>query len=261
MRPYQVLLVTVVIVLVSNVYTAATEPKLAPTDIHSRTRSLRIIKSSERIDASSTEERAVLSTLRNKFNDLGNEFKVIRWATSGKSDNYVLNKLGLKGLSGTALKTHKNYKIYESFLDNVIKHQLTKWVTEGRSTSTVWGILGLDKVPVKNLVTTKEFVVYFRYVKLFDSEAMRNWGLSKLPEMVGLSKTEMTVKSRIWAQTRTGAKTTKEAKHIDAYVKMALELEGLSDRAIKKSSNYIYYKSYLDEIEALNKISLRKGTR
>ncbi|POM68126.1 Secreted RxLR effector peptide protein [Phytophthora palmivora] len=114
----------------------------------------------------------------------------------GKSDEYVKKKLGLQGLSGEELTSHKNYPRFVKHLDTVEKHKLWDIARGGFSTysnppqkidknatpiemyarAQVWAesktddayvrmILGLENVKNDKLVMTPTYKYYKHYIK------------------------------------------------------------------------------------------------
>eukprot|EP00644_Phytophthora_capsici_P019647 jgi/Phyca11/133657/e_gw1.623.1.1 len=177
-----------------------------------------------------SEERGFLS-------NLVKEAKVRWWLETGKSESQVKKAQLLDELSGKAFET--NTKLFQKFATKAYANKLNKWLQDDATTYSVWKILKLENVSSKQLKSSPAYRTYVDYVNQFDELLQRKWGAYKLPEMVGSSKKEMMAKSSIWG----------EAKRYEAYVKMALDMEGVTGKALKEHKNYAYYNNFLEALK------------
>ncbi|OWZ02696.1 RxLR effector protein [Phytophthora megakarya] len=121
---------------------------------------------------SDKEERAdgFISKLANLFKK---KINVAKWADADKSDDFVMKKLKLTGLSGEALTQHTNYKFYEQF---VTLKRVNAWQKADASTYAVWRELGLGHIntwdDLVNAADTDAFKLYLQYAEAFDKKAI-----------------------------------------------------------------------------------------
>ncbi|KAG7394402.1 Iron-sulfur cluster assembly 2, mitochondrial [Phytophthora boehmeriae] len=125
------------------------------------------------------EERGALSTLTKKFSELKtkavNSVKTSWWASIEKSDDTVLQKLGLTGLSGSKLTSDPRYKVYLQFRYKAEGKMLNRMLDNEVPPSDYWSDLGLTLGPLTkaqftNLKKTDEFKSYIRYAEKYDDE-------------------------------------------------------------------------------------------
>lgn len=92
------------------------------------------------------------------------------------SDAAVKKSLGLDGLSGDALKTHKNYVSFRSWEDI---GKVSAWSKLKLSPRQVWENVGLGNVrgrdQLNEALSTKPFSDYPSYMNSIDNEAIANW--------------------------------------------------------------------------------------
>ncbi|POM74916.1 Avirulence protein (Avh) [Phytophthora palmivora] len=153
--------------------------------------------------------------------------KLSWWREMGKSDEYVKKKLGLQGLSGEELTSHKNYPRFVKHLDTVEKHKLWDIARGGFSTYSKGN--------------TEAFRIYKRFVGIFD-ENMDNTLHSgyKPPKKIDKNATpiEMYARAQVWAESKTD----------DVYVRMILGLENVKNDKLVMKPTYKYYKHYRDAL-------------
>ncbi|OWZ18212.1 RxLR effector protein [Phytophthora megakarya] len=108
-----------------------------------------------------------------------------RWAEAGKSDDFVKKQLKLRGLSGDALKAHKNYNYFERFEGRRDVIRLERWMTTEASTYSVWTQQGLGYIntwdDLKKAMDTDAFKLYMSYGKYFDTIAHLNMAIKPVP--------------------------------------------------------------------------------
>ncbi|KAG7388736.1 hypothetical protein PHYBOEH_007759 [Phytophthora boehmeriae] len=143
-----------------------------------RERSLRVDKTTradgEHHPASGTadiEDRGFLSSLQLKLSSAKENVllssKAREWANNGKADDYVKSALGLEGLSGTALTSHKNFKYFQKFQSKLESRKVNGWLYDDVPSYDVWIKLGLDKIPEDKIKSTTEYKTYKRYVNTY----------------------------------------------------------------------------------------------
>ncbi|KAG7384642.1 hypothetical protein PHYBOEH_009358 [Phytophthora boehmeriae] len=261
MRPFQVLLLITFAFFACH-HTLATATEIIPSKSSALTspdstvldlrphagRFLRIANAAEagndaeddpELDSTDTEERGILSSIQSKISSMKEKFSMSRkwrkWANTGQSDDAVKKELGLEGLSGTALTTHKNYKYYQKFAYKAEGLKLNGWVYDDISTYDVWKMLGLEKMIEKgvNFKNTPEYRTYQRYVRKYDdSNAIA-------PERHTLKFTgsdqEKMAKTDVWiAENRP-----------KWFVKKMLGLKGMQKKQRVNDPDYKYYERYL----------------
>ncbi|KAF4315031.1 hypothetical protein G195_011148 [Phytophthora kernoviae 00238/432] len=176
--------------------------------------------------------------LSNFFNKLGKRVQRRFWLETKKSDDFILKKFGLTGLTGKELTGHKNYKAYMKLSYKAEGYKLNGWLREDLPTFGAWNILRLEDkvtlgVSLETIMKTKEYGTYKRYVGEFDDNVLSTLKAgytpnNQIPRLA--SKTEMTAKAQIWAEN--GMK--------DDYVLYALGLSKLKGDALKKADDYKY---------------------
>lgn len=191
------------------------------------------------------EERAggLSSKVSNIFSKFtSKESQVARWAEVQKSDDFVKEKLKLKGLSGDALKLHKNYEYFDQFKRITEMDRLNGWLKKEVPTYGVWVELRLGNVhtmeQIAKAMHSDAFRIYTRYVEMFDNRVTWNAFIDKKPVPVVSSdatSAEKTSRTVNWVATN----------RPEAYVKMALGLDKLPPTALAKSENYQFYQLFL----------------
>ncbi|OWZ01355.1 RxLR effector protein [Phytophthora megakarya] len=163
---------------------------------------------------------------------------VERWVKADKSDEFVLTKLKLNGLTGNALKTSKNYVYFEHFLKMRDTNRVNTWLAKNVPTYDVWKTLGFDHVrtfmDMKKIAHTDAYQLYLRYAHAFDDHANTNFIQNKVAPTVISSDAS-------WAEkiSRTSAWIT--AGRSEAYVKTVLGLDKLPLNGRYVSTNYQFY--------------------
>ncbi|RLN52046.1 hypothetical protein BBJ29_010060, partial [Phytophthora kernoviae] len=160
----------------------------------------------------------------------------------GKSDDYVLNKLGLAGLTGKKLTEHPNYKSFVWYSYKAEGYKLNGWLRKDLPTFNAWKTLGLENkvalgVPIGTIMKTKEYGTYERYVGQFDKNVLINLKAgytpkNQIPRLA--SETEMAAKARIWA----------ENKMKEDYVLYALGLSKVKGDDLMAAKDYKYVKIF-----------------
>ncbi|ETP27010.1 hypothetical protein F441_00427, partial [Phytophthora nicotianae CJ01A1] len=225
MQCCQFLLVTLFAILASSTISADTS-----RDDHdgvSRGAGLQRFSNSGRLTKEKREERGIFSGIKNWV-------KMKYWVSLKKSDKYVMEKLGLQGLQGQALRTHPKYKTLEKFWYKRESSELDDWFNEGLTLYGAWTRLKLDKVPSAQVMKTNEYKTYVHYVKKYDSMVynFKN-GIWQPPIEFGGTDAEIFAKVQVWAA----------AKRPRWYVKEMLELDGLSKSELVADK---FYKKFLD---------------
>ncbi|KAH7487799.1 RxLR effector protein Avr1 [Phytophthora ramorum] len=192
-------------------------------------RSLRVEQTTN-VEDGDSEERV------NLWTKISKPVKLKLWRWRGKSDDFVKSELGMKALSGAALKAHPNYRTYLNF-------KLGKWYrNEKLTTLGAWERLKLSDIPVDKLRSTDDYMIYVRYVNIFDDNAMRAVKAKrKTPPLVSTnfdseaSKLEMFERAWIWGVT----------KRSDDYVLTALGMKEVSEEEVLHHANFGYYYIYM----------------
>ncbi|KAG7383525.1 hypothetical protein PHYBOEH_009872 [Phytophthora boehmeriae] len=191
-----------------------------------------------------TEERA--ADVASILSSVGMKLKRLWWLQFGTSENAVKKALGLQGLTGKQLTSHKNFQHFEWVRFRREEDKLYQWLREIPPLPTygVWEKLGLDKMvlrnmPLKEIKKTAEYATYARYLKKFDKFVMikRNTihpARNQIPRSA--TTTEMTAKAELWAAN----KMTSE------YVLYALGLDKLKGQALTAHGDYKYYLMFLE---------------
>jgi hypothetical protein len=148
----------------------------------------------------------------------------------------VKTALKLKGLSGEAPTSHKNYKYFKQFLQEAETLRLIRWRSEGVFTSTAWKNVGLANVrsmdELEQASQTAAFKIYTRYVMQLDDVAAREGTVA------GKLSSDASDMEKL-------ARTLAMKKRSDSYVKSVLGLDKLSASELKNSANYHYYEVFL----------------
>nr|QMU24842.1 PaRXLR18 [Phytophthora agathidicida] len=170
--------------------------------------------------------------------------KLTFWECFGFSVKSVQKKLGMAGLEGEALKAHTNYPTLLKYADNIEKHWMRERAEGGFSTYSFWKKFGLDDITNLDGLTarrgTEGYRKYRRYVNEYDDniESLTGSGYHKPSELIDKKASDMEkmARAQIWG----------ERKRSDDHVREILGLVGKTGDKLTKSSNYKYYKYYLD---------------
>ncbi|POM65856.1 Secreted RxLR effector peptide protein [Phytophthora palmivora] len=189
---------------------------------HSRRRLRSSKKTGEfRSESSDAEEKTLVSWAKNKI-----------WLKTGKSEEYVANKLGLKDLTKEAQKVHSNNKRFQKFLYGREGLELDDIVKRGASKDKMWRQYGLDDVPLEELTKNEGFKTYVRFMARYDASIYSQYkeGIMKNIwwEYQYLSPGQHYANILVWAKANRSTK----------YVKKALGLD-------HSGWNYKYYEEFL----------------
>ncbi|KAI9984546.1 hypothetical protein PInf_005904 [Phytophthora infestans] len=167
----------------------------------------------------------------------GMKKKMLHWARAGKADDFVIENLNLKGLSGHALKSNKNYKHFEQFQEALLDISLKKMTP----TSDIWRRMGLEKLKtiddVEAAQSTDAFLLYVRYARHFDAAALKNNIKHKTAIPVisdDVTFAEALARLTVWKMDDRPAN----------YVKAALRLDNLSPTALLERQYFDLYVNF-----------------
>jgi hypothetical protein len=204
-------------------------------------RSLRLVEDDDGDggDSTTTEARGGgLSALSSKVSKkIPTDVKISLWHSLGKSDDYAEKHLGLAGLSGTALTTHKNYQRLVKYVDTTEKHKMYKLARGGFLPTSVWEQQGLGKITrlTPQIKSSEGFRVYSRYANIFDDvmESTMGSGYYLPSKLISEKATplEMTLRAQFWA----------EARRSDDFVRTMLGLQHLKGAKLTAHKYYSYY--------------------
>ncbi|KAL4165295.1 hypothetical protein KRP22_004024 [Phytophthora ramorum] len=211
-----------------------------------------------RVHTNAAEERA------NLLSKIGKNLLVTWWLEIGKNEAYVMEALKLKGLSGSALIKHKNYKYLLKYVDKAERMKLTTWYyTKQFSTYQAWTKLGMQEVrtveQLNRIKKSDSFRIYKRYVNLFDDAVLRSWKAGYNPPVVmvarGASEAEVTARVQIMAQSKRSEEYAKVALGMTVPGKPMVTLKG---EALKSHDDYNYFDVFQ---KAVAKIAAKAAAR
>ncbi|KAG7385576.1 hypothetical protein PHYBOEH_008990 [Phytophthora boehmeriae] len=189
------------------------------------------------LESTDAEDRGIFSSIGSKLTKAKEKLKMSAkwrsWAIKGEKDDYVKKALGLEGLSGTALTSHKNYKYFQKFTYKKEGRQLDRWIYDDVPTYNVWKKLGLDNVPREQISKTPQYKTYVRYVNKYADDYL--WYPEKHSIKFIGSPLEKTAKAEIWAKGRRSK----------SFVKKMLGLKDMQKKQRQNDPDYEYYKHYL----------------
>ncbi|POM63697.1 Secreted RxLR effector peptide protein [Phytophthora palmivora] len=193
---FQVLLVTVLALLTSRVFSGTTEIGKSLGLPEKQRRLLRTVSSTTAVDES-TEEKSLWTRI-----------KVRWWLETGQTDEYVSKALKLDDVDDATLKTKKNYKHYKYFTKKSLDYRINKWLRKDTTTFTVWKELGFSHITTVNqlddIMDIPNFHIYTRYVNDFDTNVERTLVAGYNPPAVMIdpwvSEAEMVMRTTIMAQ-------------------------------------------------------------
>ncbi|OWZ14408.1 hypothetical protein PHMEG_00012123 [Phytophthora megakarya] len=180
----------------------------------------------------SKEDRGIFSSI--KYN-VANAAKLEFWVSGGKSDNYVIKRLGMDGLTGTALTSHPNYQILQKFRYKHEGRKLDGWLWGDQLTlDGAWVRLGLDKVSSSSVMNTDAYRTYVRFVRKYDDLVYDN-GFFRPPTVYGGNDAQMRAKVIVWAGERRPT----------WYVKQMLQLGNLEKAKMNADPDLTYFYLFL----------------
>ncbi|KAF4149832.1 hypothetical protein GN958_ATG00963 [Phytophthora infestans] len=182
-------------------------------------------------------------------------FKTETWLELGKSSEYVKRKLGLEGLQGTKLTSHKNYKRWVKYSHRLEKNQLLAKAQRKYSTFKVWNEAGLEKITgkkvwngmpaqeaidvLKSIQSSDSFKYYQRYITMYDGYMINLFGSGyyRPDRFIDESATavEKMARAYIWADNGID----------ERYVREFLGLLRKKDDEVLKNPYYRFYKDSL----------------
>jgi hypothetical protein len=220
-------------------------------------RSLRLIEGDDHDDVGISEDSltaearaGVLSSLSSKISKkIPTGIKISWWRTLGKSNDYVKKRLGLAGLSGTALTKHKNYRRFVKYVDEMEGDKMYKMAKRGTLPTDIWVQQGLDKISqvTPQVKSSEAFRIYSRFTKISD-DAMQSTMRSGyyLPSTLISEKAtpiEMKLRVQFWV----------EAGRSDDFVQTMLGLNRLKGVKFTRHKNYPYYSQYFKSVKPATK--------
>ncbi|POM58004.1 Avr1 secreted RxLR effector peptide protein [Phytophthora palmivora] len=169
-----VLLTTIGTLTIATENTQAKISNVAPPIAASSTRLLRNAKSVDD-DATVSEDRGLLSFLPSNW-------QIKFWIKTGKTDDFVMNTLGIAGLTGEKLKNNPNFKKFQQF-------QVARWLKEKTPTSLVLEKLKLNELDYAALIKADGYNTYVNYV--FDLGKRANqYDIEDWPKLFGTGTIE-----------------------------------------------------------------------
>ncbi|KAJ8531912.1 hypothetical protein ON010_g14050 [Phytophthora cinnamomi] len=137
----------------------------------------------------------------NEDRGLFTSFKVNKLAKSGKSDDFVKQKLKLDGLSDEALVASPQFKYYMKFWLKTEKERLKKWLEDGLPPYEAWANLGLERMDSAKREQSATYKAYMRYTQLFDDGVFERFKRSEvLVAMIGPYPEESNALVRFWVK-------------------------------------------------------------
>ncbi|EEY55666.1 secreted RxLR effector peptide protein, putative [Phytophthora infestans T30-4] len=229
-----------------------------------RERSLRLTETTEEKDSGvgedgpkTADERSnPISNLFSQMRDkLSLYFKTETWLELGKSSEYVKRKLGLEGLQGTKLTSHKNYKRWVKYSHRLEKNQLLAKAQRKYSTFKVWNEAGLEKITgkkvwngmpaqeaidvLKSIQSSDSFKYYQCYITMYDGYMINLFGSGYYrPDRFideRATAVEKMARAYIWADNGID----------ERYVREFLGLLRKKDDEVLKNPYYRFYKDSL----------------
>ncbi|KAG7380455.1 hypothetical protein PHYBOEH_011443 [Phytophthora boehmeriae] len=265
MQLYSVLFVALLTLLAtSETLGTITDSKLVafvshdiPTAITTQSNDKRMLRTAQ--TSNGTDDNDLINTEERKIEvpaalkKLGIKAKRRYWLEFGKSDDYVKERLGMKGLTGQKLKDHANYKHFKWYKIRKDGDMLNGWLRQHPPLPTfdAWTKLGLEKMvlqkmPLKEIVKTDEYATYEQYVKGFDRFIIRTLGPFDTPKNQiprSATATEMTAKADIWGRTQMK----------DEYVLYALGLHKLGPDDLAKNKDFQRYFARFKQVKDATK--------
>ncbi|OWZ15361.1 Avirulence protein [Phytophthora megakarya] len=90
------------------------------------------------------------------------KLKIKNWIKNEKTDEFVLAKLGIMGLTGKSLTASSNYKEFQAF-------QIGRWLKKDTPTTKVFADLNLNNLP--HGTDAVEYKTYLKYVEALGKRA------------------------------------------------------------------------------------------
>ncbi|POM66420.1 Avr1 secreted RxLR effector peptide protein [Phytophthora palmivora] len=142
--------------------------------------STRLLRNAKSVDddVTDSEDRGLQSFI----SSLLSTRQINSWIKAGKTDDFVMNTLGLTGLTGEKLKNNPNFKKFQAF-------QVGRWLKENTPTSSVLEKLKLNELDYAALITADGYNTYVKYV--FDLGKRANkYNIEDWPTLFGTGTIE-----------------------------------------------------------------------
>ncbi|KAG3111821.1 hypothetical protein PI124_g8942 [Phytophthora idaei] len=209
-------------------------------------------------DPTDADERASpISKLLSKISDkIPLSWKTTMWLERGKPVEYVQEKLGMKGLKGVQLTTHKNFPRLKRYANKLEEYTIWKLVREGFTTTQWWNHVGVNKkvtwkegmtnmeilAELMKIQNTQEFQRYKRYAVAFDDHMINMFGsgYNRPTKFFDKNATplEKMARAQVWAETERDIQYSKEL----------LGLLKASQTDLNANQYYQYYLQVTDEL-------------
>ncbi|KAF4147618.1 hypothetical protein GN958_ATG03191 [Phytophthora infestans] len=187
-------------------------------------------------DPFDTEERGVFSSIKSMGTSIKKWAKTKYWAETGKSDDYVKQKLGLRDVPEAALKSSPKYKVYQQFLHKQEGVQMDDKIRSGMQTETFWNDLGLSGIDAARRESTDAYRKYVRFTNRFDSKAEgRMFSQFEMIVKPGKTDEEVTTRMKTWAA----------SDRSPTFAKRMLGLNGLGKDKRKEEPLNKYFEYFL----------------
>ncbi|KAG6947438.1 hypothetical protein JG688_00015560 [Phytophthora aleatoria] len=209
-------------------------------------------------DPTDADERAnPISKLLSEISDkIPLSWKIRGWLERGKPVEYVQEKMGMKGLEGVELTTHKNFPRLERYANKLEEYTIWDLVRRDITTTQWWNRVEVNQkvtrkegmtnkeilAELKKVQNTNEFQRYKRYAIAFDDHIISLFGSGYYRPTRFIDKdatpVEKMARAQVWA----------EKKRRPEHVKEFLGLLKADEAMLK---NDPYFQFYLQELHRI----------